>query len=83
MLKKCLIVISAKHSIIATIEGNAINVIYKGELEIHTELTHRCATCSAWPCPLPILMYLALAAKTLDNSALERDDTKLKWNLEN
>ena len=32
-----------KHSISATIEGNVTDIIYVGELEIHTVLTYHCA----------------------------------------
>ena len=54
-LKKCLIIIIPKYNITATIEGNAIDIIHEGELEIHTALTCHCATYSAWPGPLPIV----------------------------
>ena len=43
-LKKCLILISPKHVIIATIEGIAIDIIYVGKLEILTVLAYHCAT---------------------------------------
>ena len=65
-LEKCLIMISPKNSITATIEGSAIDSIYVGELETHTVLTNHCATYSAWPGPMLIVLYLALTAKTLD-----------------
>ena len=38
MLKESLIMISLKHSITATIEGNVVDVTYVCELEIHTVL---------------------------------------------
>ena len=63
-------VISPKHSIAAVIEGNIINVIYVGELDIHTVLKHRCAICNVWSSPLLIALYLDLAAKTLDAPGL-------------
>ena len=65
-LKKSRIVINLKHSIIFTIEGNVFDIIYVGELEVHTVLMCHCATYSLWPAPLYIALYLALAAKTLD-----------------
>ena len=55
-LKKYLIVISPMRSISATIEGNVVDVIYAGELEIHPVLTHHCATYSVWPSPLLIAL---------------------------
>jgi len=49
--------ISLKHSIIATIEGFAIDIVYVGELELHTVLTFtivcgpaHCLLFSMWPC---------------------------------
>ena len=36
--------ISPKHSISATTEGNVIDIIYVGELEIHTVSTYHYAT---------------------------------------
>ena len=44
MLKKCLIRICPRHSIDATIEDNAIDIIYVEEPGIHTVSTDRCAT---------------------------------------
>ena len=63
-------VICPKHSIAAVIEGNIINVIYVGELDIHTVLKHRCAIYSVWSSPLLIGLYLALTAKTWDTPGL-------------
>ena len=65
-LKKCLMMISQKHSISATIEGNVIDIMYLGELEIHTALTYHCTTYSAWPGPFLIVLYLVLNAKSLE-----------------
>ena len=42
-LKQCLATISQKDSITATIEGKFLDIIYVGELEIHTVLTRHCA----------------------------------------
>ena len=42
-LKNCLIMINPKHSNSATIEGNVIDMIYVGKLEIHTVLMYHCA----------------------------------------
>ena len=56
MLKKCLIMISQMHSISATIEGNVIDVIYVGELEIYTILMYHCASYIVWLSPLLIAM---------------------------
>ena len=69
-LKKCLIMISTKHCITATIEDNVINITYVGEQEIHRVLTYHCATYSLWPRLLFIGLYLALSAKSLDTPAL-------------
>ena len=44
ILKICLVMISPKHSISATIEGNVIDSRYVGELEIHVVLPYHCAT---------------------------------------
>ena len=63
--------INAMRSIIATIEGNVFDIIYVGELEIHTVLMCHCAAYSLWPAPLYIALYLALAAKALDIPGLE------------
>ena len=65
-MRKCLTMTSPKHNISATIEGNAVDIIYVGELEIHTVLTYHCANYSVWPGSLLIVLYLALTAKTLD-----------------
>ena len=69
-LKKCLIMISPKHIINATITANVVDIIYVGELEIHTALTYHCATYSVWPGPLLIVLYLALTAKPLETSVI-------------
>ena len=61
MLKKCLIVISTKHSITATFEGNG-QILYVGELEIHTVLTYHCATYNMLPGPLLIVPYLLITS---------------------
>ena len=58
-------IIAPKHSITAAIEGNVIDIIYAGELEIHIVLTYHCATYSMWLGPLVIFLYLDLTAKTL------------------
>ena len=42
--KKYLIMINPKYSITPTIERNVIDIIYVGELGIHTVLTYHCAT---------------------------------------
>ena len=68
--RKCLIMISPGQSITATIEGNVIDTIYVGELEIRTVLTYHCATYSVWLGQLLIVLYLTLTAKTLENAAL-------------
>ena len=65
-MKKCLIIINLKHSISATIDVNVIDIIYVGELEIHTILTYQCAKYCVWPGPLVVVPYLTLTAKTLD-----------------
>ena len=70
-LKKGPIMISQKHSITAAIGGNVIDIIYVGELEIHTTLTYHYVTYSVWPCPLLIVLYLAFTAKTLHIPDLE------------
>ena len=70
-LKKCLIVISPKHSISATNEGNGIGITYVGELKIHTVSTDHCATYSAWPGPFLIVPYLVLNAKALGTPGLK------------
>jgi len=57
--------ISPKHGITSTIEGNAIDIIYVGELEIHKALKYHYANYRVWPGPLLIVLYLALTAKTL------------------
>ena len=44
-VEECLIMIRPKHSISTAIEDN---IIYVGELEIHTVLTYHCATYSVW-----------------------------------
>ena len=62
-LKKFLTMISPKHSIAATIEDNVIDIIYVGELEIHTLVTHHCVTYSVWPGPLLIVLHFALNAQ--------------------
>ena len=58
--------ISPKHSIIATTEGNVIDIIHVGELEIHTALAYHWAFYSVWPGLLLIGLYLALIAKSLN-----------------
>ena len=62
--------ISAKHCITGTIEGNGIDIIYIGELEIHTVLMYHCATYSVSSGSLLIVLYLALTAKSLDTPVL-------------
>ena len=62
-LKKCLIMISRKNSITATIEGNVIDIIYVGEGEIHRVLTYHYATYIDRHGPLLIVLYLILAVK--------------------
>ena len=62
--------ISQKLSITFTIDGNVIVIIYIGEIEIHTVLMYHCASYSVRPCPLLIVLYLALAAKILDTPDL-------------
>ena len=69
-LKKFLIMISAKHSVSATIESNVIDIVYVDEIEIHTVLTYHCATYTVWPGPFLVVLYLALNAKSLDTPAL-------------
>ena len=66
VLKKCPIMISSKHCISATTEGNVVDTIYVGELETPLVLTYHCATCSVRPGPLFIALYLALNAEGLD-----------------
>ena len=70
-LKKRLIMSSLEQSISATIEGNAIYIIYVSELEIFTVITYHCATYSAWPGPFLTVLYLALNAKRLGTSDLQ------------
>ena len=48
-LKKCLIIISPKHSITTTIEDSVIDIIFVGKLEVHTIVTYHCATYSVYP----------------------------------
>ena len=50
----------SKASITATIEGNAIDIIYVGVLEIHTVLTCYCATIVCGPacCILSCVWFL-------------------------
>ena len=67
-LKKCLKMISPKHSITLSIEGNAID---DDKLEIRTVLTYHCATYSVLHGPLLIVLYWALAAKALDTPCLD------------
>ena len=69
-LKKFLIIISPKHCISVTIEGNVIEIIYVGELEILTILTYHYATFSVCPGPLLIALDLTLTVKTLDTHGL-------------
>ena len=79
MLKKCLILLSPKHSLAVTIEGKVIDIKHAGELEIHT--VHR-ATSNVWPGLLLIVLllivlllialYLALIAKSLDIPGLRQ-----------
>ena len=69
-LEKLLIMISPKHGITASIEGNVIDITYVGELEIHAEFTYHSATYSVWPGPLLFVLYLAPTAKTLDTPVL-------------
>ena len=66
-LKKCLIMISPKHSNSATIEGDVIDLIYVGELEIHTVLACHCVAYSVWPGPLPVVLYVAPSAEISDS----------------
>ena len=63
--------ISPRHSVTTTIEGNAIDIIYLGVLEIRAVITYHCATYSMWPGPLLIVLYLGFAAKTLNTPAKE------------
>ena len=63
---------SLKHGIATAIAGNVIDIIYAGEQEIYTVLTHHCATFSVWSGPLSTVLYLALTAKTLGTPALQR-----------
>ena len=60
--------ISPNHSISTPNEDNVIDIIYVGELEIHTVLTYHCATSG----PLPIALYLALTAKNLGTPLLKQ-----------
>ena len=69
--------INQKHNITATIEGNFIDFIFVGKLEITTVLAYHCATYSVWPGPLLIVLYLALNAKSLDIPNLLLRATKL------
>ena len=48
ILKIYLIMVSSKHSISATMEGNVIYIIYVDELEILTVLMYHCATYNVW-----------------------------------
>ena len=49
-------------------EGIVIDIIYVGELEIHTVLTYHCTTFSLWPGPLPIVLHMGLTAKPSDTA---------------
>ena len=62
--------ISPEHRINATIEGNVIDIIYEGELEINKLITYHCASFSVWAGSLRIVLYLALPAKSLETPAL-------------
>ena len=65
-----MITIIPKQCITATIEDIAIDIVYVGELEIHTTLTDCCATFRIWSGPLLIALYLALTAKALDTPGM-------------
>ena len=45
-----------KHSITSTIEGNVIEIIHAGKLEIHTVLINHCATYSVFG-PVHCLLF--------------------------
>ena len=80
------ILVGPKHSISAIIEGNIIDIIYVGELEIHTVLSYHCAIYSVWPNLLLIVLFLALNAKSLDTPDLRiwawaLEEIKGKWAL--
>ena len=77
-LKKRLIMSSLEQSISATIEGNAIYIIYVSELEILTVLTYHCAGYSVWPGPFLIVLYLALNAESLGTPDLQVRECILK-----
>ena len=55
-----------KYCIAATVEGNAIEIIYVVKLEIHTVLAYHCANYYAWLSLLLNVLFLVLNAKTLD-----------------
>ena len=63
ILKKCLIMISPKHSIIATITGNVIDITYVGEREIHTVFTYYRVTYHCLARPVAYCSALALTVK--------------------
>ena len=69
---------SPKHCNSATSEGNGIDIIYTGKLEIHTVLTDHCGTYTVQLGPLVIVLYLGLKAKHLDTSVLDVDRTVIE-----
>ena len=68
-LKKCLKMISPKYSVSATTEGNVIDIIYVGELEIPTVSMYHCASYSVLPGPLLIVLYKSLDTLILDEAS--------------
>ena len=60
--------ISPKHSIGASTEGNVIDTIYVGELEIYTVSTYHYSTYNVWPGPLLIVLYKSLDTPVLDET---------------
>ena len=68
--------LSTKHSIAVTIDGNAIDFIHTGEIEIqHSESTqYEGITYRVWPGLSFIVLYLARTAKSLDTPDLHIND---------